>query len=105
VSEAAAGLAITVSEVLGSSPVVAVGEEFVVRGDYVLEGAAVDHLVLSGLGRSGGQPAPLSPGAGAFEATAEILAVEAGKERLLDLVMIAKDGTDLGVHTRIRLEG
>ena len=98
-------LRIRLSEVTGSSSVVAVGQRFVVRGAYTLDGNAIDHVVLSSLGRSRGQRAPLSPGSATFEATAEILAVEPGRERILDLVMMGKDGSDLGVRARIVLEG
>ena len=91
-------LRIRLSEVTGSSSVVAVGA-------YTLDGNVIDHVVLSSLGRSRGQRAPLSPGSATFEATAEILAVEPGRERILDLVMMGKDGSDLGVRARIVLEG
>jgi hypothetical protein len=99
------GLRVHIDEVLGSAPVVAPGETYLVRGDYDMQVAHVAWLRLSGLGRSYGRAAPLYPGAGKFEVTAKILHVVPGRQSTLDLLLADKEGADLGVRVRITLEG
>jgi len=105
----AAGLAealqVEVKEVLGSSPVVARGESYLVRGEYVLNRPQVAWLRLSCQGTSRGRQAALVPGRSKFEITAEALDVAAARERVLDVTMADQQHNHLGVRVRIRLEG
>ncbi len=99
-------LQVSVTEVLGTSAVVAVGEQYLVRGEYRLAEPDIKGIMLSNLGRARGKPCRIpSPGSGSFELTAEILEVQPGKEDVLDILMSGRSGADLGVRVRIFLEG
>jgi hypothetical protein len=98
-------LRLRVTEVLGTSPAVQTGEQFLVRGQYELApGSEVEGIMLGGMGRNRGMPSHLSPGAGRFELTTELLEAQAGREGHLDILMAGRPGTDPGTRLRIVLE-
>ncbi|MCK4283865.1 MAG: hypothetical protein KAX44_06080 [Candidatus Brocadiae bacterium] len=98
-------LQVSVTEVLGTSAVVAVGEQYLVRGEYHLAESDIEGIMLSNLGRATGKPCRISPGSAGFELTAEVLEVQPGKEDVLDILMSGRSGADLGVRIRLFLEG
>jgi len=97
-------LHVSVTEVLGTSAVVAVGQQYLVRGEYRLAESDIQGIMLSNLGRARGKPCRVSPGSASFELTAEVLEVQPGREDVLDVLMSGRSGADLGVRVRIVLE-
>jgi hypothetical protein len=95
-------LQVKVTEFLGTSTRLAVGELFVLRGEYELKGPGITCLVLAGHGRHTGVPADLVSGRGKLELTCEPLKVVPGKDRALDIIMFGPQG-ELGVRLRIEL--
>jgi hypothetical protein len=101
----AAELQLTVTDVLGTSAAVRTGEQYLVRGQYVLAADSdIARIMLSGLGRNTGRPCPLTPGTGRFELTAELLEAQPGSERYLDILMAPRSGDVLGTRVRVVLE-
>ena len=68
-----AHLEFTVGQVHGTAAIVAVGERYVVRGQYTLAGGAPFALSLAVFTKAFGATAYLLPGEGRFEISTEIL--------------------------------
>jgi len=99
----AEALRLKLTQVRGSSRRVGPRQKYLVRGEYTLTGTEVASLRLAGQGRSSGRHAPLAPGTGEFELTAQVHEVIPGKEAVLDILMADSAGADLGVRLRIDL--
>ena len=99
------GVQIRLTELLGTSEVVAPGEVFVARGEYALQAPPIGPLRLAAQGRSSGLEQPLQAGEGRFEVKAMIGEVLAGKEKILDLFITDAKGDHYAALVRVRLEG
>lgn len=102
----AKALQVRVSEVLGTSPVVAPGEVYIVYGEYTLKEPIVPILALACNGTSWGilfHLSRLSLGTHRFAASANILEVHPGKEDRLYVHTPGLEG-DTVRHAVIRLE-
>ncbi len=98
----AEALEVLVRQVLGTSPVVAPGEVYVVSGEYTLRRPVVPWMTLACSGTSTGNPVPLAVGTHPFDASAEVKAVVPGKERVLQLNLMGA-APDAVVRVRIEL--
>ena len=101
----AEALTVQLDEVLGTSPVLAPGAVYGVRGTYHRTRPEVAWLRLTPLGEGKTQEALLESDCGLFEVAVEIISVMPGRERVLDLVMLDGDGNSLGERLRIALRG
>lgn len=99
-------LQLKVTEVLGTSPVIAAGENYIVRGAYVLTGEDVVSIGAVVNGRSEGHYEDLRPGSGQFEVRATILELRDGSPRQLSLLVGDKDDRERGgPRATIELQG
>jgi len=80
-------LTFRVTEVWGTSPRVAAGERYVVRGAYALEGDRAYALSLAVWRRGFGATAHLCPGEGLFETSTELLEVAPDWGNQIDVVV------------------
>ena len=76
-----------VTEVWGTSPRVAVGERYVVRGEYELEGDQPYALSLAVWHRAFGATAHILPGEGLFETSTELLDVAPDWGNQIDVIV------------------
>ena len=94
---------VRVSDVVGTSPVVAPGEVYIVSGEYTLNEPIVPTLDLACSGTSWGFVNHLSPGTHPFATAASVLEVTPGKEDRLYLHTPGLEG-DTVRHAIIKLE-
>lgn len=100
----AQALQVKVTEVLGTSPVVAPGEVYAVVGEYTLTEPLIPILCLTNTGESWGFITHITPGTHQFAATANVLKVTPGKD---DRLVLHTPGIEADTipHLSIRLKG
>lgn len=91
-----------VTEVWGSSGIVAPGERYVVRGKYILRGADPFAISLAVLGQAFGATAHVLPGESVFETSTEILELTGPNGQL---GMVVGRGAKCQLTTWITLAG
>lgn len=97
-------LQLTVTEFLGTSPDVNVGEKYIIKGCYRLSGPDAVSLgaVISGTSR--GCWVELAPGSGSFAVWTEVIEVPEGPSRYIGLMVgTTADKECGGAHTGIRI--
>ncbi len=98
-------LEVRVTEVLGTSPTLAPGEKYIIRGHYDLTGTQVVFIGAIVSGRSRGHHEDLQPGSGEFEVWTEVLEIrEGGGRRNIGLLVGSQDDRECGeVRVSIRI--
>lgn len=97
-------LELAVTEFLGTSAEVNVGEKYIIRGRYRLTGQDAVSLGAVISGRSRGRWVELAPGSGSFAVWTEVLEVPEGPSRHIGLMVGTTDDNECGgTHSGIRI--
>lgn len=99
-------LHMTITEVLGTSAVVAPGEKYIIRGEYEASGPDVVSIGVVVSGRSVGHHEDLPPGSGSFELWAQVLDLrpDASPRHLALLTGSPEDRECGGLRVSIQIE-